>query len=418
MRLNDIESKQLLPRFAHVFDWVQNAFDSIVKAVFARAKGIDAPLTMESIQALSDSELQALYEQYGIAQYYPDLSRETRDKMLYEMCRIYRYLGTPKAVEILCNYIFDGVQLDLKVLDNLAFDEYGNLIDSDLLDVFDIQIDPLESVLSEDANARILANVIRFSRNSQYLRAIYYDFPENFDCTVQVGIDPDNPCVIVDFEQDSICDPVTPQPPIKLYAYWGDTVTIPSGYRIESITANVAYTFAKYKNISGGVTLVLDGKNVYTDQITSAMLPNYPPSAWPVIEVFKGYSIDLNQTPRMQGYALTEGRTTGGSPGFTVTEADVNGTSVEYGDYFILLKGTTYSGAIESTVMSKYPARLFWQIDNLGNVEPEAFKLPQTLWKYENGVFSWLGDTTDDEDLAYYYANDWNGQIRFNINCV
>lgn len=213
MKLSNIESKQLLPRFADKIAWVQNAFDAIVKAVFSRAKSIDAPLTMESIQALNDDELQALYEQYGIAQYYPDLSRDTRDKMLYEMCRIYRYLGTPKAVEILCNYIFDGVPLNLKVIDNQAFDDDGNLIDSDMLDVFDIQIEPIEAVLDEDTHARILANVIRFSRNSQALRYIFYDFSASCDVNIYFCVGDDNPFVTSTWEQDSLCVPIPIEAP-------------------------------------------------------------------------------------------------------------------------------------------------------------------------------------------------------------
>ena len=205
MKLNDIQSKALLPRFANGYTWVQNAFDIIVKKVFERAKSIDAPLTMESIQALNEAELQALYEQYGIAEYYPDLSRETRDNMLYEMCRIYRYLGTPKAVEILCKYIFDGTPLDVTVLDNLAFDDNGNLIDASLLDIFDIAINPQDAVLDEWAHNRILANIIRFSRNSQALRDIYYDYIEQFALPVYMAVhSSNNPVVIVDWENDEL----------------------------------------------------------------------------------------------------------------------------------------------------------------------------------------------------------------------
>lgn len=205
MKLNDIQSKALLPRFANSYTWVQNAFDIIVKKVFERAKSIDAPLTMESIQALNETELQALYEQYGIAEYYPDLSRETRDNMLYEMCRIYRYLGTPKAIEILCKYIFDGTPLDVTVLDNLAFDDNGNLIDASLLDIFDIAISPQDAVLDEWAHNRILANIIRFSRNSQALRDIYYDYIEQFDLSVYMAVhSSNNPVVMVDWENDEL----------------------------------------------------------------------------------------------------------------------------------------------------------------------------------------------------------------------
>lgn len=205
MKLSDIESKQLLPRFASDISWLTNAFDSIVKPICERVKSIDAPLTLESIQACTDEELEALYNQYGVAQYYPNLSRETRDLMLFEMCKIYRYLGTPKAIEILCKYIFDNNPIVVKVLDNIAFNDDGVLIDESLLDVFDVNVESQSAFLDEYANARILANIIRFSRNSQFLRYIYYDFPGDFN----LSISPINGNVVASYyENDAICEPV------------------------------------------------------------------------------------------------------------------------------------------------------------------------------------------------------------------
>ena len=205
MKLSDIESKQILPRFASDISWLMNAFDSIVKPICERVKSIDAPLTLEAIQACTDEELEALYNQYGVAQYYPNLSRETRDLMLFEMVKIYRYLGTPKAIEILCKYIFDNNPIVVKVLDNLAFDDNGVLVDESLLDVFDVNVESQSAFLDEYANARILANIIRFSRNSQFLRYIYYDFPGYFNLPVhplKAGI------ASINYENDAICEPV------------------------------------------------------------------------------------------------------------------------------------------------------------------------------------------------------------------
>lgn len=223
MKLSDIESRKLLPRFASKIAWLMDALDSIIKPISERLKSIDAPLTLEAIAALTDEELETLYNQYGVAQYYPDLSRSTRDLMLYEMCKIYRYLGTPHAIELLCNYIFDNVPLNVHVLDNLAFDDQGTLIDATLLDVFDIEVNPELPVLSEDATARLIANIIRFGRNSQALRDIIYTFTENFELSVyplRAGV----PVIFV--ENDAICEPVTPPTPayteITLYLQSGD----------------------------------------------------------------------------------------------------------------------------------------------------------------------------------------------------
>lgn len=241
MKLSDIESRKLLPRFASKIAWLMDALDSIIKPISERVKSIDAPLTLEAIAALTDEELEALYDQYGVAQYYPELSRSTRDLMLYEMCKIYRYLGTPHAIELLCNYIFDNVPLNVHVIDNLAFDEHGTLIDATLLDVFDIEVNPDLPVLSVAATARLLANIIRFSRNSQALRDVIYTFSEDFDLSIyplNAGIPAQN------WDNDALCEPVTPPTP----AYTEITLYIQSGYK--SIQTRITSGFTGNVNSS------------------------------------------------------------------------------------------------------------------------------------------------------------------------
>jgi len=229
MKLSNIESRKLLPRFASKIAWLMDALDSIIKPISERVKSIDAPLTLESIAALTDEELEALYAQYAVAQYYPDLSRETRNRMLYEMCRIYRYLGTPHAIELLCNYIFDNVPLNVHVLDNLAFDDQGTLIDATLLDVFDIEVNPELPVLSEDATARLIANIIRFGRNSQALRDIIYTFSEDFSLQIyplRAGIPAQN------WDNDAICT----LPPMTFIVVDSATGAIVHGFNQELTT--------------------------------------------------------------------------------------------------------------------------------------------------------------------------------------
>ena len=237
MKLSNIESRKLLPRFASKIAWMMDALDSIIKPISERVKSIDAPLTLEAIAALTDEELEVLYDQYGVAQYYPELSRSTRDLMLYEMCKIYRYLGTPHAIELLCNYIFDNVPLNVHVFDNLAFDEHGTLIDATLLDVFDIEVNPDLPVLSVDATARLLANIIRFSRNSQALRDIIYTFSEDFSLPIyplRAGIPAQN------WDNNAICEPVTPPTPAytEITLYYSNNS---KGYQT-SVTSNYGIT--------------------------------------------------------------------------------------------------------------------------------------------------------------------------------
>lgn len=179
MRLHDIESAVLLPRFAHNAEWEQKALDQVVKGVRAKSFAMGAPYTREAISALSDAELQAFYFQYGIAIYYPDLSRETRENMLFELARVYRSLGTPHSVELLCEYIFDGAdKVVVEIHDNLAFNAAGELVDDSLLDLFDVDLFPTSPTLSQDKIERIVENIFRFCRNSQTLRDIIIEFPD------------------------------------------------------------------------------------------------------------------------------------------------------------------------------------------------------------------------------------------------
>lgn len=226
MKLSNIVSKELLPDFAASISWVMNAFDHIIHVIKARSVSIDSPLTMESIEALTDEELQALYAQYGLALYYPDISRARRNWMLYNMARIWRYLGTPKAVEFLCQYIFSDIDIELKVHDNGAFDTDGRLVNPDLVDVFDIEIIPGVTILPPEANQRILENVIRFSRNSQALRQIYYSYDTFVSQTVSPALPYNGIVAVENVLNESVCEdsPEPPTPPeyidVFFYLYY------------------------------------------------------------------------------------------------------------------------------------------------------------------------------------------------------
>ena len=195
MQISEIESKKLLPQWAHAVDWIQAAFDAIVRAGAARIPAIDAPLTMDAIHALTDAELQEWYARFGVVQYYPDLSRETRERMLFWLARLYRFLGTPKSVEILCRYIHDGAPMSVVVRDNLAWNG-TTLEDEALLDLFDVEIDAESSQITPLLAYRIAQNIYRIARNSQTLREIIYSYAAHIDiptaaiseeCGVMIG---------------------------------------------------------------------------------------------------------------------------------------------------------------------------------------------------------------------------------------
>jgi hypothetical protein len=180
MKIDDIESKKLLPNWAHDADWVQAAFDKIVQIGVGRLPAIDAPLTMQAIQCLTDDELREWYARFGVVEYYPDLNRETREKMLYWIARLYRFLGTPHAIRVLCDYIYNDLPLDVTVIDNLAFDG-ETLVVPALLDLFDVEIDAGSSGISPANAYRLVNNIMRIARNSQTLRKIIYDYASDID---------------------------------------------------------------------------------------------------------------------------------------------------------------------------------------------------------------------------------------------
>ena len=220
MRLKDIHSALLLPEFSEKAAFLQDGFDILIKSNIDRIPAIDAPLTLESIEALTDEELQAFYAEYGLAEYYPELSRETRNQMLFWMSKLWRFMGTPAAVEILCKYIFDDLDLSLTITDNLAFDSQGALVDVSSLNLFDVTIEPSTNSLPADAIQRIKKNVLNFARNSQTIRNLVVLQPEtNIDCTVYDTSPYDDVMALISFENDAICENVQPPQPSYNTAY-------------------------------------------------------------------------------------------------------------------------------------------------------------------------------------------------------
>jgi hypothetical protein len=251
MKLKDIQSWALLPQFAEDAAYLQKAFDLIIKPNVERIKSLSQPLSIEAIHALTDDELQLLYDQYGVAEYYPDLDRSVRDMMLYNIVRYYRWLGTPKVMEILCKYIFNGFELEAIVWDNLAWDN-GDLVHPELLDMYDVEVIPGGNVLPDNALYRILANIIRFSRNTQTLRDIWFTMPDN-DISVSacVGL-PYGTSGVENVENYIICESV--QPAIEEHTgYVGqlhdNNYSIQSGFWVHDANCN---------------TILYDENKVYT----------------------------------------------------------------------------------------------------------------------------------------------------------
>ena len=187
MQLKDIHSQELLPEFASDVVFAANAFDEMMRYAANRIDCLPAPLTLESALELTDEEQAAYFEQYGLAKYYPDISHDKRSWMLWMQNKLWRYLGTPHSIETLCSYLFDEIPVRLKINDNLAFDAHGQLIDESLIDVFDAELSVEKPSLPSGVLERIKANIIRFVRNQEWMRAFIFLF-EAMDTTMGVSI--------------------------------------------------------------------------------------------------------------------------------------------------------------------------------------------------------------------------------------
>ena len=187
MKLNDAKTSEFLTQWAEAGKYLTDGLDDILQYANGRIDSLPAPVTLESCIALTDDEQMAMFEQFGLAKYYPDISHERRAWMLWMQNLLWRKLGTPKALETLCMYLFDDVAVHLEVKDNEAWDSLGNLINEDLLDAFDAELTIDSLNLPSEMLERVKANIIRFVRNQEWMRAFTFLF-EAMDTTMGVSI--------------------------------------------------------------------------------------------------------------------------------------------------------------------------------------------------------------------------------------
>lgn len=212
MKLETLDSRMILPS-TFVEDgeipvmerlaWACAAFDIFVKGVDARRLVLSAPYSLESIQALTDDELQQYYKEFGLATYYPDISRNARNLMLYDEQRLYHKLGTKAAVEALVQYIFGDNPITLEITDNLAFGADGQMISESLLNLYDATITAEIASLDRFQLARIFDNITKFNRDTQQLRNIIirYESEQTLHFTM---VPNDTACIF--YDSDVLCE--------------------------------------------------------------------------------------------------------------------------------------------------------------------------------------------------------------------
>lgn len=172
MKLSELETIKLLPQFAKAYEYACKALDQWMAVNHTRSNALSQPWTLESIAALTETELQEAYKIYSDAVYYPDLSRQTRNEFLYEQIVNIRKKVTKTAIQNLMKYIYK--EMSVSIDDDLAFDKDGNLIDASMLHKYmlSVGIDPAE--MPDYLTSRILDNIRKFMRASAALYSLNY----------------------------------------------------------------------------------------------------------------------------------------------------------------------------------------------------------------------------------------------------
>lgn len=180
---------------------------------------------------------------------------------------------------------------------------------------------------------------------------------------------------------------------ITIDANFGDAVSIPDGYTIQSVKSTAAYSFpASITAIdSWNFTVKYGGKDVYSDDITSSdVCVNDLPCLYIFQYVSTSTGYRVSTTPAKYNGNIT-----------AITDVSVNSGSND----FVVMTCTAQSSAYAQDIVSHasaYPG-YFEYYGSDGNIVAYFFDVPQTLWKFENDSFSWLGDTSSTSDLAYWY---------------
>lgn len=179
---------------------------------------------------------------------------------------------------------------------------------------------------------------------------------------------------------------------ITIESTFGANITIPEGYKVDSVLCSRGYAFATNAVLSDTVVdYELPGEKVYFDDTNTSLVG---------VQVKPALQITVINTLSQTVVATLSSKygDTGSGP------SSASASYVNSGGYFV--KGTAnYSngkGPGVANAMQTFPV-YFNLADSSGNWLYFCFRVPQTLWQFRNGTFTWLGDNTAMYDLAYWY---------------
>lgn len=198
---------------------------------------------------------------------------------------------------------------------------------------------------------------------------------------------------------------------IDIDCYWGDTVTIPAGYTVQSVKSSELFL---------SKSSAYQGMNYSAFWRTSAFSTssNYDASYFglgvaPCLEIFL---VSDTTQETFRGYYLSWPSSK--TPGGTLPVA-YRGVKVNEDEYVFWIdaayQNTTEPYEIESNTHAYFcRIRLY---DANGDQELWAFDFPSAFWQYQNGAFTWLGDPSQGISTGVYYYST-HGKTLIRIRCV
>ena len=235
MKIQSPQTSELLCEWANHAAFLCDGLDSLLQYGGGRNKSLPAPLTLEACEALTDEEMQEMYKDYGLI-YYPDIPQSVRAWYLWQSTTLYRYWGTPRALEVLSQYIMGENPIELIVHDNLAFNDLGELINENALDTFDLEIIASNPDLNDYTLSRILENIYHYVRNQEFAAGFTFTFEEELPLPVHFGIAPEAVAVI-----EIVNDELSTSPAITFKAFTRSSAYQNLNKSISAHTSNYLY---------------------------------------------------------------------------------------------------------------------------------------------------------------------------------
>ena len=191
---------------------------------------------------------------------------------------------------------------------------------------------------------------------------------------------------------------------------FGSSVSIPDGYSVQSVKSTKAYAFGQAEYVYNTTyTMIYRSKNLLSPNILRQMIGV---KTIPVLTVFQPYK--LSGTGSLNGYRLSTSPSYDTGALSSLYDASVNTDP----NIFVKFTGdfTNSTAATNSSIgaNSGWAAMFRVQLED-GKNEDYFFNLPNTLWSFDNGVFSWLEDASDFSKISYFYNID---QAPIRIHCI